>query len=182
MLDEKEVKKEEVKEEVDQDMDTQNLEVEEEKANDQEKEVKEEVKLDEKDELKATLVRLQADFNNFRTRAEKEKKDLRKFATMSLVEKLLPVLDNFDRALGLETEDKNFLEGVKLIQKELLGVLEKEGLKEIESTGKTFDPNFHNAVMTEESEENENLVIETYQKGYMLDDKVIRPSMVKVSK
>ncbi len=144
----------------------------------------EETSDDEIEELKSSLLRLQADFSNFRKRCDKEKSDYIKFANESLVSDMLPVLDNFNRAFdAAEAQGVNpeLIEGFELIFKSLVGVLEDKGLKEIESDGEVFDPLFHQAVITEDSEEESGIVLETLQKGYMLNDRVIRPSMVKVS-
>ncbi|MDD7305650.1 MAG: nucleotide exchange factor GrpE [Peptoniphilaceae bacterium] len=127
--------------------------------------------------------RLLADFNNYKRREEKSKADFKSFATSSLIEKLLPVLDNFDRALKDCNEEDSFVKGIIMTRNELWKVLENEGLSEIPSDNEEFNPNLHQAFMTEESDEvEENHIIETFQKGYKLKDKVIRPSMVKVSK
>ncbi len=134
------------------------------------------------DELKSTLVRLQADFNNYRNRVNKEKAQTIKFATESLVEKLLPILDDFDRAIDSCKEDPSIVEGFSLIRAQMLKVLEGQGLEIIESDGVEFDPNLHNAVVMEESDEKSGIITETFQKGYKLGDRVLRASMVKVSK
>ena len=135
------------------------------------------------EELKNTLVRLQADFNNYRNRVNKEKQSLVKYATEGMITDILSVLDNFDRALGPESEDESeYNKGFRLIRKELFDILQKNGLEVIESDGKVFDPNLHNAVVMEESDLGEGIVIETLQTGYKVGDKVIRPSYVKVSK
>ncbi|MDD7463668.1 MAG: nucleotide exchange factor GrpE [Anaerococcus sp.] len=127
--------------------------------------------------------RLLADFNNYKRREEKAKAEFKSYAAGSLIEKLLPVLDNFDRALKDCDEEDPFVQGIVMTRNELWKVLENEGLSEIPSDNEEFDPNFHQAFMTEESDEvEENHIIETFQKGYKLKDKVIRPSMVKVSK
>ncbi len=155
--------------------DSEEVELQEEKA--EAEAVSEEV-----DDLKSTLIRLQADFNNYRNRVDKERSQTLQYATESLVTKLLSVLDNFDRALGSCEESPSIQEGFCLIKQELLDILGKEGLKEIEADGKQFDPNFHHAVITEESDEESGMILETFQKGYMLGDRVIRASMVKVAK
>lgn len=127
--------------------------------------------------------RLLADFNNYKKREEKAKEDFKSYASSSLIEKLLPVLDNFDRALKDCNDKDPFVQGIIMTRNELWKVLENEGLSEIPSDNEEFDPNFHQAFMTEESDEVEsNHIIETFQKGYKIKDKVIRPSMVKVSK
>lgn len=131
------------------------------------------------------LLRVQADYDNFRRRTRQEKEEMAKYASMQLIVQLLPVLDNFDRALAAsrQSEDVEALaKGVEMVYRQLFQVLEQEGLKPIEAVGQPFNPEFHEAVMREESgEHEEDTVIEELQKGYMLKDKVIRPSMVKVS-
>lgn len=127
-------------------------------------------------------LRLMADFQNYKKRVEKEKSDLYSYANEKLVTELLAVLDNFERALEQEVGDTGFKEGMEMILKQLDDVLNKSGLAEIPALGEDFDPNFHNAVMTEETEEYESgKVSGVMQKGYTLNGKVIRPSMVKVA-
>ena len=136
----------------------------------------------EKEESDARYLRLMADFHNYKKRVEKEKKDLYSYANEKIIIELLSVLDNFERALEQETEGDGFKEGMEMIFKQLGDVLEKSGLAEIAALGEDFDPNFHNAVMTEETEEYESgKVSGVMQKGYTLNGKVIRPSMVKVA-
>ena len=136
----------------------------------------------EEEALNAKYLRLMADFQNFKRRTEKEKNDIYAFANEKLVSELLNVIDNFERALATATEGDSFAEGMKLIFKQLQGVLEKFGVCEIEALGQDFDPNFHNAVMMEDSTEYESgKVTEVMQKGYILNNRVIRPSMVKVA-
>ena len=126
-------------------------------------------------------LRLMADFQNYKKRVEKEKKDLYSYANEKLATDLLEVVDNFERALSHEDSGDGFKEGMEMIFKQLNGVLEKHGLAEIPALGEDFDPNFHNAVMTEETDEYESgKVSGVLQKGYTLNGKVIRPSMVKV--
>ena len=127
--------------------------------------------------------RLMADFANYKQREEKSKADFKKFASSSLVEKLLPVLDNFDRALKDKDPEDPFVKGVIMTRDELIKILKNEGLEEIASDGEKFDHNLHHAVMTEESDSvEEDYIIETFQKGYTLNGKILRPAMVKVSK
>ena len=127
-------------------------------------------------------MRLMADFQNYKKRVEKEKKDLYSYANEQLITELLEILDNFERALEQETGEAGFKEGMNMIFKQFTGVLEKSGLAEIPALGEEFDPNFHNAVMTEETAEYESgKVSGVMQKGYTLNGKVIRPSMVKVA-
>lgn len=137
------------------------------------------------EELNSRYLRLLADFDNFRKRAAREKQDFYNNALEDVILQLLPVLDNFERALARRENSEasnGFLEGFEMIFRQFMGVLEKLGLSEIDALGKPFDPYFHNAVMKAPSEEHEeNTVIEVLQKGYKLKDKVIRPSMVKVS-
>jgi len=136
----------------------------------------------EEEALNAKYLRLMADFQNFRRRTEKEKNDIYAFANEKIVSELLNVIDNFERALAMAEEGDGFAEGIRLIFKQLQGVLEKSGVAEIEALGQDFDPNFHNAVMMEDSSEYESgKVTEVLQKGYMLNNRVIRPSMVKVA-
>ena len=151
-------------------------------AEEQTEEQAEPAKDSEEEALNAKYLRLMADFQNFRRRTEKEKNDIYAFANEKIVSELLNVIDNFERALAMATEGDGFAEGMKLIFKQLQGVLEKSGVAEIEALGQDFDPNFHNAVMMEDSAEYESgKVTEVLQKGYMLNNRVIRPSMVKVA-
>ncbi len=132
--------------------------------------------------LNVKYLRLMADFQNFKRRTEKEKSDIYAFANEKIVGELLNVIDNFERALALGQEGDSFVEGMSLIFKQLQGVLEKAGVKEIEALGQEFDPNFHNAVMMEDTDEFESGKVScVLQKGYTLNNKVIRPSMVKVA-
>ena len=141
-------------------------------------EVKEEGKED-TEELR--YLRLMADFQNYKKRVEKEKRDLYSYANEKLMNELLAVVDNFERALDHDA-DEGFKEGIEMIFKQLQDVLEKSGLAEIPALGEEFDPNVHSAVMTEETEEYESgKVSGVMQKGYTLNGKVIRPSMVKVA-
>lgn len=137
------------------------------------------------DEHHQRLLRAQADFDNFRRRTRQEKEEFAKYASLKLVEQLLPVVDNFERALaaGKESSDyDSFLKGVDMIFRQLDQVLAGEGLKAMESVGQPFNPEFHQAVMQVESDEHEEgIVVEELQKGYLLKDKVLRPAMVKVS-
>ena len=140
----------------------------------------------EKAELVNLTQRVQADFDNFRRRTRGEKEELIKYASEGLITKLLPVLDNFERALvALQDKDegKSYLEGVEMIYRQLYQVLTNEGLEVVPSIGCPFDPNCHEAVMQVESDEApHDTVLEEFQKGYRLKGKLIRPSMVKVAK
>ena len=135
-------------------------------------------------ELNRKYMRLAADFQNFKRRTEKEKSDIYQYANEKIALDVIEVIDNFERALEHveECADRNFAEGVEKIYKQLLGVLEKNSIEQIKAEGEAFDPNFHNAVMTKAEEAVESgIVINDMQKGYMLNGKVIRPSMVIVS-
>ncbi|WP_163537798.1 nucleotide exchange factor GrpE [Gracilibacillus sp. YIM 98692] len=139
----------------------------------------------EKDELQDRLLRVQAEYDNFRKRTKKEKEADLKYKSQSIVTEILPVLDNFERALQVQIEDeaaKSVVEGLEMVYRQLKTVLENEGVKEIETENQTFDPHLHQAVMQVEKEGYEsNQIVETLQKGYQLKDKVIRPAMVKVN-
>ncbi|MDR3586392.1 MAG: nucleotide exchange factor GrpE [Desulfosporosinus sp.] len=131
------------------------------------------------------LLRLQADFDNYRKRSQKEKTELIKYASERIVEELLPVLDNFERAASAAKVNPDFVafsKGMDMIYRQLQTALYKEGLKAMEAIGQPFDPNLHEAVLRVTSEEHpENTVVEELQKGYYLKEKVLRPCMVKVS-
>jgi len=142
----------------------------------------EEKKTEEDEALNTKYLRLMADFQNYKRRTEKEKGDIYSYANEKLVSQLLEVVDNFERALKHESADDGYAEGMEMIFKQLTGVLEKAGLEEINALGEDFDPNFHNAVMTEDNDDYDSgKVTEVMQKGYTLNSKVIRPSMVKVN-
>ena len=132
--------------------------------------------------LNERYLRLMADFQNFKRRTEKEKSDIYAFANEKLIGELLNVIDNFERALAAGNAEDNFYKGMEMILKQLLGVIEKAGASEIKALGEDFDPNFHNAIMMEDSSEYESgKVTGVLQKGYVLNNKVIRPAMVKVA-
>lgn len=127
-------------------------------------------------------MRLMADFQNYKRRSEKERSDIYSFANEKIITELLTVADNFERALASADRNESFVKGMEMIFDQLIGVMSKSGTEEIKALGEDFDPNFHNAVMTEESSEYESgKVTEVLQKGYILNGKVIRPSMVKVA-
>lgn len=145
-------------------------------------EASEEAKKEPEEDESSRYMRLMADFQNYKKRVEKEKSDIYSYANEKLATELLAVLDNFERALDHDGEDKSFKEGMEMIFKQLFDVLEKSGLKEIPALGEDFDPNFHNAVMTEDTDEYDSgKVSGVMQKGYTLNGKVIRPSMVRVA-
>ncbi len=127
-------------------------------------------------------MRLMAEFQNFKRRAAREKSDIHAYANEKIIGELLPVLDNFERALDTKSDDvEGYAKGMELIFTQLKTALEHAGLEEIPAMGEEFDPNVHNAVMTEDIEDIEdNHISKVLQKGYKLNDKVIRPSMVAV--
>ena len=127
--------------------------------------------------------RLQADFMNFRRRNEKEREDLSSVILQGLIKDLLPIIDNFERALAVEEAKGSPLhDGISMVYNQLITSLQKNGLEEIKAEGEEFDPNFHEAVMqTPTSEHPENTVISVLQKGYKIGDKVLRPALVNVA-
>ena len=134
------------------------------------------------DELYDKHLRTLAEYENFKKRTQKEKDELYKVSVCDTIEKLLPVVDNFERATSAETEKTPFYDGVCMVEKQLFEILEKIGVEKIEAVGKTFDPNVHNAVMhIDDEEKGEGEIVEEFAKGYKLGDKVIRYSMVKVA-
>ena len=134
------------------------------------------------EELKNQLLRLQADFVNYKNRTEREKSNSIILANEGLILKLLPVLDNFNRAFTHVNIEDEAIKGFVMIKEQFESILKTEMVEEIESDGAVFDPNLHNAVMTESKDGVESgIVLETFEKGYKIKDKVIRPSMVKVS-
>lgn len=146
-------------------------------------------KTDKKDEQIADLTdrvqRQMAEFDNFRKRTEKEKSQMFDMGAKSIIEKVLPVIDNFERALAGVAEDAAedaFVDGMNKIYKQMFQMLEQAGVSPIEAVGKEFDPNYHNAVMhIEDDSFGENEIVEEFQKGYMYHESVIRHSMVKVA-
>ena len=143
-------------------------------------------KKDEKiEELTDKITRQMAEFDNFRKRTEREKSQMYEIGAKDVIEKILPVVDNFERGLAAVPEEKKedpFVEGMDKIYKQLMTTLEGIGVKPIEAVGQEFNPDFHNAVMHVEDEEfGENIVAEEFQKGYMYRESVVRHSMVKVA-
>ena len=136
-------------------------------------------------ELQDKVTRQMAEFDNFRKRSEKEKAAMYSMGARDVLEKMLEVLDNFERgfdAVEEDDQDDAFVQGMQMVYKQMLEALEKLGVKPIEAVGQPFDPNYHNAVMHEDNEEaGESEVVAEFQKGYMYHDDVIRHSMVKVA-
>ena len=175
---------EEASKETEESQDTKDTESKEKKKFFAKKEKKD--KKDEKiEELTDRLTRQMAEFDNFRKRTEREKSQMYEIGAKDIIEKILPVIDNFERGLAAvpeESKEDPFVEGMEKIYKQIMTTLEGVGVKPIEAVGKEFDPNFHNAVMHVEDEEaGENIITEEFQKGYMYHDSVVRHSMVKVA-
>ena len=138
--------------------------------------------LAEKNDLYDRLLRARAEFDNARKRAERDRLDYVQFAAMDLVRSLLPLLDDFERALKVETADANYAKGVELIYQRFFDILKKAGLEPIETAGKRFDPNFHEAVQRVPTEDGEDqAVLEELQRGYNFKGKLLRPAWVKVA-
>ena len=136
------------------------------------------------DELNARMLRLTADYDNYRKRAQREKNDVRQYANQDLLEKLLPVLDNFETAItAVKDADPSIRDGVQMIYDQLIGVLEAEGVESIDAMGKQFDPNLHEALSQEESTEvEEGKVMQQVQRGFRLNDRLVRAARVVVAK
>ncbi|NRD75891.1 nucleotide exchange factor GrpE [Bacillus sp. BRMEA1] len=137
------------------------------------------------EEAENRYLRLHADFENFRRRTRLDQESNEKYRAQKLIAELLPVLDNFERALNIEAENeqtKSLLQGMDMVFRSFFDALKKEGVEAIETVGKEFDPHQHHAVMQgEDTNYGPNIVIEEFQKGYVLKDRVIRPAMVKVN-
>lgn len=139
-------------------------------------------------EAKERIIRLMADFDNYRKRVQREKEDWHRYSSMTFIEKLLPVIDNLERALENlnqhSEEVKGIFSGVVMTYRQLADVLQQEGLTAVEGAGSFFDPQIHEAVMQEPAEEGQedNQVVQVLRKGYRFKDKLLRPSMVKVAK
>ncbi|WP_264371410.1 nucleotide exchange factor GrpE [Virgibacillus necropolis] len=139
----------------------------------------------EKDENYQKMLRIQAEFDNFKKRTLRERETANKYKSQDIVNELLPAIDNFERALQVDVSEagESFVEGISMVYRMLKDALKAQNIKEIETVGKEFDPNLHHAVMQVEDDEVEsNTVVEEMQKGYILEDRVIRPAMVKVNK
>ena len=136
----------------------------------------------EKKTLTDRLVRFQAEFDNFRKRVDRERMELLEFASMDAVRAILPIADDFERALKSDVADKEFARGLEMIYQRLMDVLAKLGLEPIAAVGEKFNPNLHHAVNKEQTEEQEeDTILEEYQKGYYFKARVLRPAMVKVA-
>tara|TARA_Y100000310_G_scaffold275909_1_gene292694 strand:- start:7697 stop:8158 length:462 start_codon:yes stop_codon:yes gene_type:complete len=133
-------------------------------------------------DLTENLQRLQAEFENYKKRCEKERVEFVKYAKEDIIKNLLPVLDSFEFALKNKCNKEEFAKGVEQIFAQLFSVFEQEGVRHIESLGKKFDPYKHEVLLQEKSDKEEGTVIEELQKGYMINDRIIRHTKVKVSK
>lgn len=137
---------------------------------------------EDEEDANTKFLRLMADFQNYRKRTDKEKSEIYARANEGIMLGLLTVIDNFERAIEHESKDEKYAEGMQLIFKQLIDVLKASGLEEIKALDEDFDPNIHNAVMTCDSDEHESgKVVEVLQKGYLLNGRLLRASMVKVS-
>ena len=134
------------------------------------------------EELKDLYQRLAAEFDNYKRRTQKEKEAIYVDSVADTIKAILPIIDNFERALATDTENaQSIQDGMEMIYRQLKDAIKKQGIEEIPSVGEKFDPTLHNAVMhSEDEEQDENVVVEEFQKGYKIKDKVIRHSMVKV--
>lgn len=157
--------------------------VKEEEVQDDSQEVTNDSSDDEKyQDLMDKFMRLQADFANYKRRTEAQKTEYVELGVKKIVNDLLPVLDNFERALDSIGEKDSTYDGILMIKNQLTDVLKKEGIVEMKALGEEFDPTYHHAVLTEDSDEYDSgYVIEVLQKGYLINDKTLRPAMVKVS-
>lgn len=137
----------------------------------------------ERDGLQDRLLRTAAEFDNYRKRMDRERRELADYTAGEVVSELLPIVDNLERALQASAEDDPLRKGVELIHRQMLDLLRKRGVKPIEALGTDFDPNFHQAVIHEESTEHrEGEVMAELQRGYVVGDRLLRPAMVKVAK
>ena len=136
----------------------------------------------ERDELKDLLLRRQAEFDNFRKRSERERSDYLQYAAMDSVRELLPILDDFERALKVEAPNSDYAKGVEMIYGRMLEAMKKLGLEPIDTAGKTFDPHLHQAIERVETKEAEdNTILGEFQRGYFFKGKLLRPAMVRVA-
>jgi molecular chaperone GrpE len=139
----------------------------------------------EKDALQERLLRTAAEFDNYRKRVDRERRELAEYASADILSELLPIIDNLERALQAPAtgNDEAFRKGVELIHKQMVDLLRKRGVRPIEAQGADFDPNFHQAVIHEASDAHrEGEVMQELQRGYLLGDRLLRPAMVKVAK
>jgi molecular chaperone GrpE len=137
----------------------------------------------ERDTLQDRLLRTAAEFDNYRKRMDRERRDLAELTAGEVMKELLPIIDNLERALQAAAPDEPLRKGVELIHRQMLDMLRKRSVRPIEALGTDFDPNFHQAVIHEESvDHREGEVMEELQRGYVVGEKLLRPAMVKVAK
>lgn len=161
------------------------LDAEEDVSNEAEQPSELEALKKEKDETYDRYLRIQAEYDNYKRRTEKEKASERKYKSFDLANDIIPVLDNFERALQVEVNESNkgMVDGVKMVYNQLIEALQSHGVEAMDVEGKPFDPNLHHAVVqADEADVESEIIVEELQKGYLLKDKVIRPAMVKVNK
>ena len=136
----------------------------------------------ERDELKDLLIRRQAEFDNYRKRSEKERADYLQYAAMDVIRDLIPVLDDFERALKVEAPNSDYAKGVEMIYNRMFEAMKKLGLEPIEAAGKMFDPHVHQAIeRVETADAADNTVLGEFQRGYAFKGRLLRPAMVKVA-
>ena len=164
------------KEENEEKAETKKKYLDKEKSNDKKPIEKEKIA-----ELTETLQRLQAEFENYKKRIEKESAEFVKYAKAELIQRLLPTLDTFKIALKSTKDNEKFVKGMEMVYAQFVSTLQSEGLKPIEAVGKKVDPYLHEVMLKEKSDKDEGIVLEELQKGYMLNDKVLRHSKVKIS-
>ncbi|MBU0535963.1 MAG: nucleotide exchange factor GrpE [Nanoarchaeota archaeon] len=146
------------------------------------KKTKEQELQDQVKDLTETLQRLQAEFENYRKRVDKDKTEFCSYAKADFISRILPLLDAFEIALKNKDKKEDFIKGMELIFSEMISLLSKEGVKPIDAAGKKFDPHFHEVLLTEKSDKEPGTILEELQKGYFMKDKVLRYSKVKVAK
>jgi molecular chaperone GrpE len=172
----------ETEEQIEMDLETSGNPIEVELQDVKQQKVELEAKLE---EAENRILRMQADFENSRRRARLDLEATEKYKSQGLITELLPAIDNFERALKMEADNdqaKSLLQGMEMVYRSLIDTLKKEGAEQIEAVGKEFDPHLHQAIMQVEDENfDSNIVVEEFQKGYILKDRVIRPAMVKVN-
>ena len=177
---------EEPKAEANAETQTEQAEKTEEKTAKKEKKSKKDSEIEklkaELDKKNDVLLRTAAEFDNYKKRTEREKAGVAEYARAGIIKQLLPILDNIDRAAGADKESPDYIKGIELIVKQLEGLSEKLGIEEIAKQGDAFDPNLHEAVMHIEDENlGENVITDVFQKGYKINEKVVRPAMVKTA-
>ena len=172
----------ETEEQIEMDVETSGNPIEVELQDVKQQKVELEAKLE---EAENRILRMQADFENSRRRARLDLEATEKYKSQGIITELLPAIDNFERALKMEADNdqaKSLLQGMEMVYRSLIDTLKKEGAEQIEAVGKEFDPHLHQAIMqVEDGNFGSNIVVEEFQKGYILKDRVIRPAMVKVN-